>query len=123
NVDFNKQAVILWDNKSTEEPYTLPENHFKQFLRYIRSEKKRVTLFLEIVSDYTKEAVAQAQKLKDFSEEDSDVALIKASYLLYVTKHLKCYYNQKNPEFNLQVFNMTGELTRNLLLSRMEWAL
>lgn len=122
-VDFNKQEVILWDNKSTEEPYTLPENHFKQFLRYIRSEKKRVTLFLVIVSDYTKEAVAQAQKLKAFSEEDSDVALIKASDLLYVAEHWKDYSNQKNPEFNLQVFNMTGELTRNLLLSRMEWAL
>src|SRR5699024_4016748 len=122
-VDFNKQEVILWDNKSTEKPYTFPENHFKQFLRYIRSEKKRVTLFLVIVSDYTKEAVAQAQKLKAFSEEDSDVALIKALDLLYVAEHWKDYSNQKNPEFNLQVFNMTGELTRNLLLSRMEWAL
>src|SRR5699024_12576681 len=77
-VDFNKQEVILWDNKSTEESYTFPEHHFKQFLRYIRSEKKRVTLFLVIVSDYTKEAVAQAQKLKAFSEEDSDVALIRS---------------------------------------------
>src|SRR5699024_7260896 len=120
---FIQEEVILWDNKSTEATYTFPENHFKQFLRYIRSEKKRVTLFLVIVSDYTKEAVAQAQKLKAFSKEDSDVALIKASDLLYVAKHWKDYSNQINLELTLQVFNMTGELTRNLLLSRMEWAL
>jgi len=122
-VQFNKQNVILWDNKSTEEPYVFPENHFNQFLRYIRSEKMRVTLFLVIVYDYTKEAVAQAQKLKAFSEEDTDVALIKATDLMYVADQWKNYSDQKHPEFNLQVFNMTGELTRNLLLSRMEWAL
>src|SRR5690625_2177475 len=122
-VQFNQQEVILWDNKSTEAPYTFPENHFNQFLRYIRSEKMRVTLFLVIVHDYTKEAVAQAQKLKAFSEQDSDVALIKASDLVYVAEQWKSYSDQKHPEFNLQVFNMTGELTRNTLLSRMEWAL
>lgn len=122
-VQFNKQEVILWDNKSTEDPYTFPENNFNQFLRYIRSEKMRVTLFLVIVHDYTKEAVAQAQKLKAFSEEDTDVALIKASDLVYVAEQWKDYSDQKNPKFNLQVFNMTGELTRNMLLSRMEWAL
>lgn len=122
-VQFNKQGVLLWDNKSTEEPYTFSEQNFNQFLRYIRSDKMRVTLFLIIVHDYTKEAVAQAQKLKAFSEEDTDVALIKASDLAYVAEQWKSYSDQKNPVFNLQVFNMTGELTRNLLLSRMEWAL
>lgn len=122
-IQFNNTDVILWDNKSTEKPYTFPDNHFNQFLRYIRSEEMRVTLFLIIVHDYTKEAVAQAQKLKAFSEEDTDVALIKASDLLYVANHWKDYSDQKHPEFNLQVFNITGELTRNLLLSRMEWAL
>lgn len=121
-IQFNNQEVILWDNKSTEEPYTLPENHFKQFLRYIRSEKMRVTLFLIIVHDYTKEAVAQAQKLKAFSEEDTDIALIKAEDLAYVSEQWRDYSDQKNPEFNLQVFNMTGELTRNILISRMGWA-
>lgn len=122
-IQFNQKEVILWDNKSTEEPYTFPENHFNQFLRYIRGEKKRVTLFLVIVSDYTKEAVAQAQKLKAFSEQDTDVALIKAADLVYVAEQWEGYSDQKQPEFNLQVFNMTGELTRNMLLSRMEWAL
>jgi hypothetical protein len=122
-IQFNSTDVILWDNKSTEEPYAFPESHFNQFLRYIRTEEMRVTLFLIIVQDYTKEAVAQAQKLKAFSEEDSDVALIKASDFKYVAEQWKSYSDQKHPEFNLQVFNITGELTRNLLLNRMEWAL
>jgi len=122
-VQFNNKEVLLWDNKSTEKPYTFPESHFNQFLRYIRSEKKRVTSFLIIVHDYTKEAVAQAQKLKAFSEEDTDIALIKASDLIYVAEQWKEYSDQKHPQFNLQVLNMTGELTRNLLMSRMEWAL
>jgi len=121
-IKFSEQEVILWDNKSTEKPYTFPENHFNQFLRYIRSEKERVTLFLIIVHDYTTEAIAQAQKLKAFSEEDTDVALIKASDLVYVAEQWKSYSDQKHPAFNLQVFNMTGELTRSMLLSRMEWA-
>lgn len=122
-VQFNATEIILWDNKSTEEPYDFPEKHFNQFLRYIRTEEMRVTFFLVIVQDYTKEAVAQAQKLKAFSEEDTDIALIKASDLKYVAEQWRSYSDQKNPEFNLQVFNMTGELTRNLLMSRMEWAL
>lgn len=122
-VQFSPSEVILWDNKSTEEPYTFPEKDFKQFLRYIRSEKMRVTLFLVVVHDYTKEAIAQSQKLKAFSEEDTDVALIKAADLAYVAEQWKNYSDQKEPKFNLQVFNMTGELTRNILLSRMDWAL
>ncbi|ARF16110.1 SAP domain-containing protein [Sporosarcina ureae] len=122
-LQFSKQEVVLWDNKSTEEAYNFPENHFNQFLRYIRSEKMRVTLFLIIVQDYTKEAIAQAQKLKAFSEEDTDVALIKATDLKYVAEQWQTFSDQKQPIFNLQVFNMTGELTRNMLLSRMEWAL
>src|SRR5690625_4442967 len=94
-IHFNNQDVLLWDNKSTEEPYTFPEKHFKQFLRYIRSEEMRVTLFLIIVHEYTKEAVAQAQKLKAFSEQDTDVALIKASDLVYVAEQWINYSDQK----------------------------
>lgn len=120
---FNSTDVILWDNKSTEKPYTFPDSHFNQFLRYIRSEEMRVTLFLVIVHDYTSDAVAQAQKLKAFSEEDTDVVLVKASDIVYVAENWKDYSDQINPEFNLQTFNMTGELTRNLLMNRMEWAL
>ncbi|WP_175614885.1 SAP domain-containing protein [Piscibacillus halophilus] len=122
-IKYNSKEVILWDNKSTEKPYIFPEEHFNQFLGYIRSEALRVTLFLIIVSDYTKEAVAKAQKLKAYSEEDTDVAIIKATDLKYVAENWRDYSNKKQPTFDLQVFNLTGELTRNMLINRMEWAL
>ncbi|SFA83841.1 hypothetical protein SAMN04488072_102225 [Lentibacillus halodurans] len=120
---YNAGEAILWDNKSTENAYTFPEEHFSQFLGYIRSDEMRITTFLVIVHDYTKDAVAQAQKLKAFSEQDTDVALIKASDLKYVAEEWKSFSDQKNPAFDLQVFNLTGELNRNLLMSRMKWVL
>src|SRR5690625_7945298 len=61
-IQFNQKEVILWDNKSTEEPYTFPENHVNQFLRYMRSEKKRVTLSLVIVYNNRQEHVANEKK-------------------------------------------------------------
>ncbi|PKR77669.1 hypothetical protein CEY16_06975 [Halalkalibacillus sediminis] len=120
---YSSKETILWDNKSTEQPYHFPEEHFNQFLGYIRSEESRVTLFLVVVYDYTKEAVAQAQKLKAFSDQDTDVALVKASDLKYVAENWMNYSTKKQPVFDLQVFNLTGELTRSMLISRMEWAL
>lgn len=120
---YSSKEVILWDNKSTERPYSFPEDHYNQFLGYIRSDEMRVTTFLIIVYDYTKEAIAQAQKLKAFSDQDTDVALIKAADLKYVAEEWKDYSDQKNPVFDLQVFDLTGELNRNLLISRMGWVL
>jgi hypothetical protein len=122
-VKYNSKEVILWDNKSTELPYTFPEEHFEQFLGYIRSEEMRVTLFLIITAEYTSKAISQAQKLKAFSEQDTDVAIISASDLKFIAEEWKNYSGQKEPKFNLQVFNLTGELDRNLIIDRMSWAL
>jgi antitoxin component of RelBE/YafQ-DinJ toxin-antitoxin module len=122
-VKYNSKEVILWDNKSTEQPYTFPEDHFDQFLGYIRSEEMRVTLFLIITGEYTSDAISRAQKLKAFSDEDTDVAIISASDLKFIAEEWKNYSGQKEPKFNLQVFNLTGELNRNLILDRMSWAL
>lgn len=120
---YSSKEVILWDNKSVEEIYNFPEAHYDQFLGYIRSDTMRVTLFLIITADYSNEAISKAQKLKAFSEQDTDVALISASDLKYVAEHWQEYSNSKEPTFNLQVFNLTGELNRNTLKSRMEWAI
>lgn len=120
---YNSKEVILWDNKSTEKPYSFPQEHFDQFLGYIRAQDSRVTLFLIITSEFTQEAIHQTQKLKAFSDQDTDVALISAADLKYVAENWKRYSDKKEPKFNLQVFNITGELNRSLLSSRMEWAL
>lgn len=83
----------------------------------------RTTLFLVVVGDYTDNAVSQAYKLKALSEKDTDVALIKAEDLKFVAENWHEHSKLKCPVFNLEVFNITGELTRDMLESRMSWAL
>jgi len=122
-VKIDGKHVLLWDNKSTETPYSFPDEHVEQFLGYIRADTMRPTVFLVIVSDYTEAAIHQAQKLKAFSETDTDVALITAQGLKHVAEHWKSYSGKKVPTFNLQLFNLTGELTEATLKSRMAWAI
>lgn len=119
----NAREVVLWDNKSTDQPYSFPDEHINQFLGYIRADTMRPTLFLVIVYDYTREAVSQAQRLKAYSETDTDVALVKAADLKFVAENWQSYSGRKTPEFDLQVFNMTGQLTRDTLVERMSWVL
>ncbi|MYL65209.1 hypothetical protein GLW07_17775 [Bacillus hwajinpoensis] len=122
-LQLTQKDTILWDNKSVEKPYNFPDSHFDQFLGYIRSEHTRVTLFLIITAEYTSEAISKAQKLKAFSEEDTDVAIINAADLKFVAESWREFSAMKDPQFNLQVFNLTGELNRSSLNSRMEWAI
>jgi hypothetical protein len=120
---MNSKESVLWDNKSTEKKYDFPQEHFDQFLQYIRADSMRTTLFLVVVGDYTDNAVSQAYKLKALSEKDTDVALIKAEDLKFVAENWHEHSKLKCPVFNLEVFNITGELTRDMLESRMSWAL
>ena len=122
-LQLNQKDAILWDNKSVEKAYNFPDSHFDQFLGYIRTENMRVTLFLIITAEYTNEAVSKAQKLKAYSEEDTDVAIISAADLKYVAESWRNHSSMKEPKFNLQVFNLTGELNRSTLASRMDWAI
>lgn len=120
---FSSRETVLWDNKSTEAAYIFPQDHVEQFLGYIRSEAVRPTLFLVVVGHYEPQAVIQAQKLKAMNESDTDVALITASDLKYVAENWRSYSGRKDPEFLLQVFNITGALTREVLQNRMSWIL
>lgn len=122
-VKIDGKQVLLWDNKSTESPYYFPDEHVNQFLGYMRADVMRPTVFLVIVSDYTDAAVHQAQKLKAISDTDTDVAIITASDLKFVAQNWKSYSGKKVPTFNLQLFNLTGGLTREILESRMAWAI
>ncbi|MFZ4453180.1 hypothetical protein [Salibacterium aidingense] len=119
----NNNETVLWDNKSSEDDYIFPEEHFTQFLNYIRANDNRVTLFLIVTSTISPDAVSKAQKLKAFSETDTDVALISAADLKFVAENWKDYSTKKEPVFNLQVLNYTGELTRSILKDRMSWSL
>jgi hypothetical protein len=121
---ISRKEVLLWDNKSTESPYTFPEEHLNQFLNYIRADQMRPTVFLVIVGEYTPAVVQQAQKLKAFSAEvDTDVAIITARDLKAVAEDWRAYSTKKTPKFNLEVFNLTGVLKSEILKDRMKWAL
>lgn len=125
-IKFCKKEVLLWDNKSCEEEYEFPEKHFKQFMNYIEKENKRVNLFLIIAPSFKDESINNAHRLKAESPEDTDVALITAEEIQYVAENWINYISggsKNDPEFNLQVFNLNGRLTKDRLNQRMEWAL
>ncbi|AXF54980.1 hypothetical protein [Salicibibacter kimchii] len=121
-IKFSSKESMLWDNKSAETDYTFPDNHFNQFLNYIRANDNRVTAFIIITSSVTDDAISKAQKLKAYTETDTDVALVTAEDLKYVAENWKAYSTQKEPKFNLQVLNYTGQLTREILKDRMNWS-
>ncbi len=119
---FNKNEVMLWDNKSCESEYNFPDKHFKQFKRYIINEDKRVTLFLIIAPSFSKDCIIKAQKLKAESKKDTDIGLITAEEIKYVADNWKEKSSGKD-KFNLQVFNYNGRLSKDILNQRMEWVL
>lgn len=110
--------LLMWDNKSTEEPYTFPNSHLDQFKRYIRDSEKRVSCFLVVGQDIANDCLGNAFKLKAESHQDTDVALISAEDLKWLAE--KWTSQSKNGQsFNMQVLNYTGVLTRQLLEQRM----
>lgn len=123
SVLYGAKEVFLWDNKSTEGPYTFPVDHYDQFLRYIESDPIRPTAFLVIVGEVSPDAALHAHKLKARSRTDTDVAIVRAEDLKFVAENWRGYSSQKEPKFDLQVFNMTGILDRQTLTNRMQWAL
>jgi len=109
-VKFADDEVLLWDNKSKESEYNFPNSHYDQFKRYINKSKDRVKVFLIIVPEIGKEAEYRAIKLKQDTRTDTDIALITASDLKYIAENWNKI--QKSDEFNLNLFNMTGVLSR-----------
>lgn len=118
----NSDELMLWDNKSKfEDKYKFPNSHLRQFKRYIRDyhrNGKRVNCFLIIVPEVDTESGHNAIKLKYESGTDTDVAIIRAEDLKWITE----YWNKNYPEesFNMHIFNKTGILTRNELKERVK---
>lgn len=111
-------SVFLWDNKSKESVYDFPETHFKQFKRYIRDSSARVTAFLIIVPDYTEEAEAKTSRLKSESGTDTDACLIRAEDLKWLAENWEGYAKGRN--FNPEILNITGSLTRSDFQTRLK---
>jgi len=118
SIAFGKYERFMWDNKSKENVYVFPQSHLRQFKSYIRDSKKRVSCFLIIVPGLGENIEENAYKLKVESQSDTDVALITAEDLKWVAENWKKYSTKD--KFDLEVFNITGVLTRSLLSKRME---
>lgn len=110
--------LFMWDNKSKESVYTFPPAHLQQFKRYIRDAHDRVSCFLVIVPEIGEGAEMNAARLKVESGTDTDVALITAEDLVWVADQWSARGN--GAPFNLDVFNITGILTRQVLEGRMK---
>ena len=115
--------VMLWDNKSIMEgTYTFPNNHLRQFKKYIRDSNtvrgQRVSCFLIIVPDVNDSAKQNAMKLKFESGTDTDIAIITAENLKWVAE--EWVTRGAGKPLNLEVFNSTGILTRDDLKLKMK---
>lgn len=117
-VEFKNGDLLLWDNKGKESEYTFPQSHFKQFKRYIRESVKRVGVFVIIVPQIADICKTQAAKLKFESSTDTDVALITATDLKYIATNWRKFSSKG--QFDIEVFNITGILDRQLLDERMK---
>jgi hypothetical protein len=115
----NSNELLMWDNKTQETAYKFPNSHFNQFKKYIDNayrNGKRVSCFLIIVPEIEKGAKENATKLKSYSVVDTDVSIITAENLKWLAEE----WHKVKPEekFNLQVFNTTGILTKEIIKER-----
>jgi len=118
----NNGDLLLWDNKTKMiDKYEFPNGHLRQFKRYIRDfdrHGKRVSCFLIIVPAFAESAKLNAEKLKYESGSDTDVSIISAENLKWLAE--KWSKNNDEKPFNLEVFNMTGLLTKEAIKSRLK---
>ena len=109
--------LLMWDNKSTEDAYTFPPSHLRQFKRYIRDSKNPVACFLVVVAAADDSALSNAWRL----EADcggTNVALIGAEDLVWLAE--EWWSRSPDDKFNLEVLNATGILRRPILEQRMK---
>lgn len=109
--------LLLWDTKSKESVYTLPDSHVRQFKRYIRDSKRRVSCFLVIAPEIADEAEMKAARLKAESQSDTDVALIAAEDLKWMAEEWS--RDAGSERFDIEILNVTGILDRPKLERRM----
>lgn len=116
-LEFSNDDLFMWDTKSKEDAYRFPRSHLRQFKRYIRDSSRRVSCFLIIVPDVEEDAESKAELLKSESGHDTDVGLVTAEDLKWVAEHWHEYGSAS--DFDPEIFNATGVLTRDRLEERM----
>ena len=108
--------VLMWDNKSTEAAYSFPPSHVRQFKRYIRDATEPVACFLVIVAKPDDSVMERVWPLAAQCD-GTNIAVIAAEDLGWMAEE----WWSRNAEgpFNLEVLNLTGILSRQLLEQRM----
>lgn len=102
---------LYWDNKSQESVYTFPNNHLKQFKRYLRDTlEPRVNCFLIVVPSVDPVAEENCLKLKFETQHNADTAIITAEDLKWLAENWKD--SARSETFNLSIFRQTGILSR-----------
>lgn len=120
----NNGELMMWDNKAllAGNKYEFPNGHFKQFKRYIRDASvngKRVNCFMVVVPEINEDAAKlNAAKLKYESGTDTDVSIITATNLKWIAEEWSS--KNKDKPINLEIFNMTGILTREELKMKLK---
>jgi hypothetical protein len=116
-VELGNGDLLMWDTKSKEDVYRFPRSHIRQFKRYIRDSGRRVSVFLVIVPEVESDAESRAGLLKAQSGHDTDVPIVTAEDLKWIAGEWTEFAS--GPDFDPEVFNTTGVLTRGELEERM----
>lgn len=117
-LELGNGDLLMWDTKSKEDVYRFPRSHIRQFKRYIRDSGRRVSVFLVIVPDVESDAESRAGLLKAQSGHDTDVPIITAEDLKWLSEEWREYTSAS--DFDPEVFNTTGVLSRGELEQRMK---
>ncbi len=110
-------SVLLWDNKSLELAYTFPLTHQKQFLQYVvQATNRNVSSFLVVTGALEDAEAVEVGCIKLSGEARVNVGVISATTL---KNFFDMYAKVGNGQpLNLQVFNHTGVITKQILERR-----
>jgi hypothetical protein len=114
-----KGRMVLWDCKSSLEPYALTEVKCAQFLNYVHKEAPNVVCpFLVFSGEFTGDSQARALELKTKCPPGTEIALMTAADLKWLAdKWNKEYPDKRLP---LDVLAHSGLLNSEILQLRLE---
>ncbi len=119
----DKRHVLLWDCKSSESEYSLTEKSSRQFLAYCtRTSAPQIPCPMMIIApSFSKESVAEAQRLKTQCTVGTEIALIEASTFLWLCRqwHQQHASTDKKP-LPWQVLATSGKLSEENLKLRLK---
>ena len=116
------RRVLIWDCKSCETAYSLTDRTARQFLAYATAVAPRVASPMLIIGpDFTADSVPAAMRLKAQCAPGTEICLIVAEDLLWLSdewKHRQSKAKTPSP-LPWEVLSLTGRMTQDLLKQRL----